>query len=176
MELPMHNMFPCSPCEQNAQAPERAPVTVARNRLFPKGEGNVHCEDWRTPFRNRKNMIIAPLQRIADVGGGLLPVAGFRCATGQIGASGAIPEAHLGNDRVDGLCYDTVLKGRLRKVNHIIHEHLTTEDIAQVEDILGKTGLAPSRRGKAERRSRGQVVHDFEQGRTLTSAGWGRST
>lgn len=95
MELPMHSMFPCSPCEQNAQAPERAPVTVARNRLFPKGEGNVHCEDWRTPFRNRKNMIIAPLQRIADVGGGLLPVAGFRCATGQIGASGAIPEAHL---------------------------------------------------------------------------------
>jgi len=64
MEPPMHTIFPCSPREHNAQAPERAPVTVARNRVFPKGEVNMHCQDRRTPLRHWRNMIIAPLQRV----------------------------------------------------------------------------------------------------------------
>src|SRR4029450_4540800 len=32
-------------------------------------------------------------------------------------------------------------------------------DVTQVEDILGKLGLATIRRGKSERRPRGRVVH-----------------
>src|SRR5215831_17421479 len=72
------------------------------------------------------------------------------------------------DDPVDGLGHNTVLKDRLRKVDDIVHDDLTTEDITQVEDILSKLRLAISRRSKAERRPRSQIVHDFEHGRTLT--------
>ena len=40
-------------------------------------------------------MLIAPPQLFLGVDEAFLPVAGFRCATGQMRASDAIPEAHL---------------------------------------------------------------------------------
>ena len=38
MEPPINNMFPCSPREHNAQAPQGATVIVARKRVFPFGK------------------------------------------------------------------------------------------------------------------------------------------
>jgi len=41
MKPPSTNMFPCSPREHNAQAPQGATVPVARKRVFPKGRGEA---------------------------------------------------------------------------------------------------------------------------------------
>jgi hypothetical protein len=41
MEPPRNRMFLCSLHEHNAQAPEKALVTVAWNRVFPKGRGEA---------------------------------------------------------------------------------------------------------------------------------------
>jgi|SRR4029453_2264894 hypothetical protein len=70
-------------------------VPVVSARVFPKGRTEACCGDRRAPLCNRRSMIIAPRQRVSGVHEAFLPVAGFRGATGQIGASGAIAEAHL---------------------------------------------------------------------------------
>jgi hypothetical protein len=62
MEPPRTNMFPCSLREHNAQAPEKAPVTVARNRVFPKGRGKASSGARSLPLRDRRRMILARLQ------------------------------------------------------------------------------------------------------------------
>jgi hypothetical protein len=56
MEPPRNNMFPCSLREHNAQAPEKAPIPGDRNRVFPKGEGNMRCWLRSTLLRNRQNI------------------------------------------------------------------------------------------------------------------------
>jgi hypothetical protein len=59
MEPKYKMRLPCSPRGQNAQAQQVAPVTVARKRVFPKGEGNVCCGLRRTPLRPHRSSIMA---------------------------------------------------------------------------------------------------------------------
>jgi hypothetical protein len=68
MEPPRNNMFPCSLREHNAQAPEKALVTVARNRVFPKGRGKASSRDRSLPLRDRRRMLLARLQRVVTCG------------------------------------------------------------------------------------------------------------
>jgi hypothetical protein len=71
MEPPRTNMFPCARREHNAQAPEKAPVTVARNRVFLKGRGKASSGDRSLPLRDRRRMLLARLQRVVTGGEGL---------------------------------------------------------------------------------------------------------
>jgi len=95
MEPPRTNMLPCSQSEHNAQAPQVSTVTLVSTRVFPNDRGEAHCGYRSAPLCHRRNIIIAPPQRVLWVDETFLPVAGFCCATGQIRASGAIAEAHL---------------------------------------------------------------------------------
>ena len=59
MEPKSQTRLPCSPRGQNAQAHQGAPVTVARKRVFHKGEGNVCCGLLSTPLRPPRSSLMA---------------------------------------------------------------------------------------------------------------------